>query len=156
MSLPSAMLGPAGEELDYSRFDNFGYPYFGTPPLIPDHELQSRSKTSYRVGFGVFNTDRVAERRFGRTYGEILEGLINQQFRLIRQNPVIQEPDGSFTLYVEWAEPYAHDKNNQLPARIGIDIAEAEFQAQAKSPKKRKRLKRSRQLLRLLEEDDAT
>lgn len=110
-------LGPFGEKLDYSRMSAFGTPFVDAPPLIPNEELSTASKPYSRFGYGNFSTKDRAARIYGRTYGEIMEGVINQHIKLLHKDPPIVHPDQSVSTYLEWAEPMLLHENSMLPPR---------------------------------------
>ena len=115
--MTSVSLGPFGEPLDYSRQKTFGYPFIDKAPLLPDNELMASSQLVYRFGYGVFSTANRHKRIYNRTYGEIMENVANQQFKLIARTEFAKQADGHYEVYVEGLEPYHLMKYQLMPPR---------------------------------------
>ena len=116
--LEAFLLGSNGQRLDNSRHRAINFPYVGTPPLVPDAELQANSKTFYRFGYGVFNSADPLRTNYYRTYGELMEAVCRGGTQICRRTEPYREEDGSFTTYVEWVDVLMHDANSPPPARI--------------------------------------
>jgi hypothetical protein len=131
--MTSVSLGPFGEPLDYSRQKTFGYPFIDKAPLLPDNELMASSQLVYRFGYGVFSTANRSKRIYNRTYGEIMENVANQQFKLLARTEFARQADGHYEVYIEWLEPYHLMKNQMMPPRIEENAEDTQQVQEAKA-----------------------
>jgi hypothetical protein len=97
--------------------DEYGAPIRGPlPPLLRSDELERVSDIVYEAHVGVFDTSQPDQTVDGRTYREVLEGIVCGWFRLSYRRHYVVHKKGEpprVHVYIEWVEPYIevdHDK----------------------------------------------
>ena len=99
-----------GKPLHWGRVSDDLAPYLGTPPLMNPQELEAKSERVEHFHFGIFDISQPNQRRFGRTYREVIEGACCGWFKLLfkERKWAVSRKTGRLTVlwYVEWSEPY--------------------------------------------------
>jgi len=98
-----------GDQLHWDRAAQDGAPFRGDIPLLKDAEFESLTERVYDSKSGIFNTSTPEQRCSGRTYQEVMDGVLAGWFKLMsdRQYKWLDtgaEPE--MMVYIEWAEPY--------------------------------------------------
>lgn len=107
------------------RAGSDGAPFRGNGvPLLREEEFEEHTETVYDCKFGVFNTATPKQQQHGRTYQEILDGVMSNWFRLTGPREYKWGPTGdggepAMFVYVEWAEPYREIQKSKLASITG-------------------------------------
>ena len=90
-------------------------------PLMREEEFQEHAERVWDSKYGIFNTANPDEKHFGRTYQQVLDGILINWFQPLceRLYKWGKDDDGKPVLYayVEWGEPYLElppDKSQEM------------------------------------------
>lgn len=103
-----------GGDLHWHRADRDGAPFRGAmPPLLKEEEFEDLSQKVLDSKVAIFDASDPTHRQHGRTYQEVLDGVVIGWFRLVCDRKYKWgKRKGKLTMfvYVEWVETYV-----QLP-----------------------------------------
>lgn len=104
--------------LHWGLYDNYGVPLRGDIPVpLRPREMDMVLDRVDEVHIGMFDTSQPDQRVDGRTYREVLEGIVAGWFRLsYRRHFSCKRDDGppKVYVYIEWIERYMEP----VPSRI--------------------------------------
>lgn len=101
-----------GKPVHWNRASMDGAPFRGAkPPLLREEEIEQQVEKVDDVHYGLFDTSRPKQKICGRTYAEVMEGVVSQLYSLTADRIFIRAKDpktGNFKIlvYVEWAEAF--------------------------------------------------
>lgn len=98
-------------KLHWGLYEEYGAPLRGDlPGPIPEREMDRHIDRTDEVHFGIFDTSQPEQRIDGRTYREVLEGIVAGWFRLSYRRHFARRPTGDgppkVYVYIEWIETY--------------------------------------------------
>jgi hypothetical protein len=111
---------PQAGGIHWSRVDRDGAPFRGTKiPLLKEEEYEEFAQKVQDAKIGIFKATDPAHKQHGRTYQEVLDGILAGWFTLLSERQYKWIDTGSngpeMHVYVEWSESYM-----QLPKNLNL------------------------------------